>query len=715
MTKWVNSARNKQTCCHGNSLSDAAIADQGHTFVIEKNLRFDLCTMMFPGGIGRDASSVEQIKKEAALKAKADLTAFILFGFAVEIETVTAADGDRKMDKSNVLKCAINFLKQKQLRAESTTEDVSCAVDAQLMHLTECTPREIARLYVEALNAGTFCVACTGRLYHVSSTFASFFSKSASEMRGMNVLELLEGESAKQLEQALSSEVFRAASVCTSTASPPPEAPLVRLTLTTRPLGKRILMLGRLKKVSVPNPLSSNQTYESLPKQEGTSEENIDTHNTEMNSNTALCLIGVARALYAAFESEISSEILNVLPRKSTAFVIVYNTRFTCIQLDHNCALMLGFGRLEMMGTSGYEYVHVDDLNALADSHRILMQRGVHQIEAHRLRTKAGQWLWVKCTATVQNENQTTRVACVYSLASPRSSSTHHPSRAFGQRIRSRTAATTRPVVRPPIASEPSQPDGDSVLPLSSVQPSSSQFSMEALRVSTTPLPIGTGSGTGMVCTPTCQLPSDCCSSVDLVNERQTPLTSPADVLTIGEAIGSNATTKSDPITNVLVEAYNAQSIKRKHASGCLDETMDSKSLVAVAGCTSPCSQASPLASPASVASLPKRRVHPLVYIEHFPLPDASASSAPAAAYPPASYATSLNPGSVVNPVPITDAAPSSATDSPLAISPMYRHVWEELQRKSDLLRQQVLQKELELQELHLKQFLSSLRGNKTV
>ncbi|VDM37544.1 unnamed protein product [Toxocara canis] len=626
----------------------------------------DTCEQAVPGhGVKRKTRNESEKRRRDAFNR--------LIG---ELTSLVAADGDRKMDKSNVLKCAINFLKQKQLRAESTTEDVSCAVDAQLMHLTECTPREIARLYVEALNAGTFCVACTGRLYHVSSTFASFFSKSASEMRGMNVLELLEGESAKQLEQALSSEVFRAASVCTSTASPPPEAPLVRLTLTTRPLGKRILMLGRLKKVSVPNPLSSNQTYESLPKQEGTSEENIDTHNTEMNSNTALCLIGVARALYAAFESEISSEILNVLPRKSTAFVIVYNTRFTCIQLDHNCALMLGFGRLEMMGTSGYEYVHVDDLNALADSHRILMQRGVHQIEAHRLRTKAGQWLWVKCTATVQNENQTTRVACVYSLASPRSSSTHHPSRAFGQRIRSRTAATTRPVVRPPIASEPSQPDGDSVLPLSSVQPSSSQFSMEALRVSTTPLPIGTGSGTGMVCTPTCQLPSDCCSSVDLVNERQTPLTSPA---------------------------------------GCLDETMDSKSLVAVAGCTSPCSQASPLASPASVASLPKRRVHPLVYIEHFPLPDASASSAPAAAYPPASYATSLNPGSVVNPVPITDAAPSSATDSPLAISPMYRHVWEELQRKSDLLRQQVLQKELELQELHLKQFLSSLRGNKTV
>uniref|UniRef100_A0A914RCX3 Uncharacterized protein n=1 Tax=Parascaris equorum TaxID=6256 RepID=A0A914RCX3_PAREQ len=46
---------------------------------------------MFPGGIGRDAASMEQMKKEAALKAKADLTAFILFGFAIEVEAIGTA------------------------------------------------------------------------------------------------------------------------------------------------------------------------------------------------------------------------------------------------------------------------------------------------------------------------------------------------------------------------------------------------------------------------------------------------------------------------------------------------------------------------------------------------------------------------------------------------------------------------------------------------
>lgn len=42
----------------------------------------------------------------------------------------------------------------------------------------------------------------------------------------------------------------------------------------------------------------------------------------------------------------------------------------------------------------------------------------------------------------------------------------------------------------------------------------------------------------------------------------------------------------------------------------------------------------------------------------------------------------------------------------------MYQQVWEELQRRSDILRQQVFQKEMELRELHLKRFLASLHGD---
>lgn len=56
--------------------------------------------------------------------------------------------------------------------------------------------------------------------------------------------------------------------------------------------------------------------------------------------DAALCLVGVARPLCAHFNAEISVETFSSLHRRSTAFVIVYNTRFICIQIDHKCVFL---------------------------------------------------------------------------------------------------------------------------------------------------------------------------------------------------------------------------------------------------------------------------------------------------------------------------------------------------------------------------------------
>uniref|UniRef100_A0A914RPQ3 PAS domain-containing protein n=1 Tax=Parascaris equorum TaxID=6256 RepID=A0A914RPQ3_PAREQ len=366
--------------------------------------------------------------------------------------------------------------------------------------------------------------------------------------------------------------------------------------------------------------------------------------------DAALCLVGVARPLFAHFSAEVSVETFSALPRRSTAFVIVYNTRFMCIQVDHNCSLLLGYGRLEMVGTSGYEYVHSDDLSTLADSHRILMQRGVHQ------------------------------VTCVYSLSSPRPPSTYHSPRMLGQRLRSRVAS--RLVTPSTVAVE-------AVPPTTSMQQSSSQFTTGALCVSTAPPPVATSSCAVVGNTSLCP---------------QTEASQGAEVALI------NGTMKAESSASVAFGVVNTQRVKRKHTSDSLEGITESKASTTVVDYASPSAQTSPLVSPIGTESSPKKRVHPLVYIEHFPLSDTSGSRA---ALP--SSTAALNPATITNPIAVTDAIPSTATDSPLAFSPMYRHVWEELQRKSDFLRQQVLQKELELQELHLKQFLSSLRGSKSI
>ncbi|VDO53109.1 unnamed protein product, partial [Onchocerca flexuosa] len=120
----------------------------------------------------------------------------------------------------------------------------------------------------------------------------------------------------------------------------------------------------------------------------------------------------------------------------------------------------------------------------------------------------------------------------------------------------------------------------------------------------------------------------------------------------------------------------------------------------------SPLCQQSPIALSSSSEVLPSKRRNqiPLAFIEHYPLPDSKIAT---------SEVTSvIGNESRMNVSNLTTSSPM-VTPAALSISPLYQQVWEELQRRSEILRQQVVQKEMELRELHLKRFLASLHGDK--
>ncbi|VDO53709.1 unnamed protein product, partial [Brugia timori] len=90
--------------------------------------------------------------------------------------TLLVAKDDRKMDKSSVLKCAINFLKQQRFQAESTSDEASStALDSKLRITTGYNIPDIVQLYMDALAAGTFCIHCSGHIEHASTSFATLF------------------------------------------------------------------------------------------------------------------------------------------------------------------------------------------------------------------------------------------------------------------------------------------------------------------------------------------------------------------------------------------------------------------------------------------------------------------------------------------------------------------------------------------------------------
>ncbi|EFO14659.2 hypothetical protein LOAG_13857 [Loa loa] len=118
------------------------------------------------------------------------------------------------------------------------------------------------------------------------------------------------------------------------------------------------------------------------------------------------------------------------------------------------------------------------------------------------------------------------------------------------------------------------------------------------------------------------------------------------------------------------------------------------------------CQRSTATLSPQSSTILPSKRCNhtSLAFIEHYPLPDSKLTKAEEV------ISATNNNDSCINVSNLMSSSTSMAIPAPLSLSPMYQQVWRELQRRSEILRQQVFQKEMELRELHLKR---SLRNDK--
>ena len=64
--------------------------------------------------------------------------------------------------------------------------------------------------------------------------------------------------------------------------------------------------------------------------------------------------------------------------------------------LDHRAPPIIGYLPFEVLGTSGYDYYHVDDLDKVVTCHESLMQKGEGTSCYYRFLTKGQQWIWLQ-------------------------------------------------------------------------------------------------------------------------------------------------------------------------------------------------------------------------------------------------------------------------------------------------------------------------------
>ncbi|XP_074863844.1 circadian clock protein PASD1 isoform X2 [Carettochelys insculpta] len=104
-----------------------------------------------------------------------------------------------------------------------------------------------------------------------------------------------------------------------------------------------------------------------------------------------VCLIATVRLVTPQFLKELCN-----VEEPCEEFTSRHSLEWKFLFLDHRAPPIIGYLPFEVLGTSGYDYYHADDLELLARCHEHLMQFGKGKSCYYRFLTKGQQWIWLQ-------------------------------------------------------------------------------------------------------------------------------------------------------------------------------------------------------------------------------------------------------------------------------------------------------------------------------
>ncbi|XP_045406212.1 neuronal PAS domain-containing protein 2 isoform X2 [Lemur catta] len=104
-----------------------------------------------------------------------------------------------------------------------------------------------------------------------------------------------------------------------------------------------------------------------------------------------VCFIATVRLATPQFLKEMC-----IVDEPLEEFTSRHSLEWKFLFLDHRAPPIIGYLPFEVLGTSGYDYYHIDDLELLARCHQHLMQFGKGKSCCYRFLTKGQQWIWLQ-------------------------------------------------------------------------------------------------------------------------------------------------------------------------------------------------------------------------------------------------------------------------------------------------------------------------------
>ncbi|KAE8625435.1 hypothetical protein XENTR_v10006274 [Xenopus tropicalis] len=290
-------------------------------------------------------------------------------------------ENTRRIHKTTVLEKVIGYL---QKHNETTDETEICDIQ-QDWKPSFLSNEEFTQLMLEALDGFIIAVTTEGSIIYVSDSITPLLGHLPSDIMDQNLLNFLPEQEHPDISKILSSHMLVTDTANLNSLNSENNVEfcchLLRGTLNPKefPMYEYIKFVGNFWPCSnAPNTTCNgfegpvSMTYQSqLDKQ--------------------MCLVATVRLATPQFLKEMC-----MFEESLEEFTSRHSLEWKFLFLDHRAPPIIGYLPIEVLGTSGYDYYHVDDLEILARCHEQLLQCGKGKSCCYRFLTKGQQWIWLQ-------------------------------------------------------------------------------------------------------------------------------------------------------------------------------------------------------------------------------------------------------------------------------------------------------------------------------
>ncbi|XP_072125876.1 neuronal PAS domain-containing protein 2 [Mobula birostris] len=311
-----------------------------------------------------------------------------------------------KMDKSTVLQRTIDFLqKQKELSAQ--TDACEIRQDWKPSFLSN---EEFTQLMLEALDGFLIALSVDGNIIYTSDSVSSLLGHLPSDLVDQNILNFLPEQEHAEVFKLLSNQMLVTDQVSHDYSNNQSHIEfcchLSRGSLDPKdtPIYEYVKFVGNFKFYNLV-PASSCNGFESAI-----------SRSFRSTGKEQVCLVATVRLVIPQFLKELCN-----VEEPCEEFTSRHSLEWKFLFLDHRAPPIIGYLPFEVLGTSGYDYYHVDDLGLLARCHEHLMQFGKGKSCYYRFLTKGQQWIWLQTQYYItfhQWNSKPEFIVCTHSVVS---------------------------------------------------------------------------------------------------------------------------------------------------------------------------------------------------------------------------------------------------------------------------------------------------------